>query len=209
MSWIALYIYGNGMNRAPKDNKTALRDLERQEASHMFGNQKALHELRARNMQQAAAAATTTIENQQPTSVTTAPSNRNEQQQQQVDGANPPPPATLQRQTTPPGGAPATHGNKQTPPAQQLGHGFTRVSELAVMVTPGQQAATATGATTTSRPQQQASPNALNTQPSPATARYGHPSTQPPARHSPPFSNTNQQAHPMKRQKVVHNPYQN
>jgi len=176
------------MNRAPRDNKTALRDLEQQEASDLFGNQKALHELRAKNMQEAnnAAGETASSREQEP--------------------RIPPPPSvgTLVRQNTPPTLA-AAHGNqgsKENSPSQ-LGHGFARASELGgVMVTPGEAATANNSPYSTTSPQQGSPPPGTKPSP-PSVPRYATQAAQ----RSPPSHNT-QQANPMKRQKVVHNPYQ-
>lgn len=197
----ALYTHGSGMNRAPRDNKTALRDLERQEASDLFGNQHVLRVIaRARNVD---AAATTSIENQNETVASTG----------NAQGVLPPT-ATLERQTTPPlSNVTNSGGSKENSPSQ-LGHGFARASEVAgIMVTPGQQqtnemnAASANSSATTSPQQhnhQGTSPSTSN-KPSPPP-RFASLNTQPS-----PANNTHHQPgdeNPLKRQKVVHNPYQ-
>lgn len=188
---IALYVPGSALDRAPVDNRTALRQLERREARDLFGNQDAI---RARNAQEMPVPPTEQTREQEA-------SNRQDQQAPNF----PPPPSNLQRQTTPPGG---TQINNETSPSQ-LGHGFTRASELGVMVTPGQEvvrpSATQQVVTMAGPPQQQGfaegSPNAAAN-----GAQYSQLNTQPSTQRSPPSNMNHQRV--MKRQKVVHNPYQ-
>jgi Rad52/22 family double-strand break repair protein len=45
--FVALYVAGNGVHTAPKDNKTALRQLKQKEAIELFGDQSLNRELRA------------------------------------------------------------------------------------------------------------------------------------------------------------------
>ena len=191
----ALYLYGNGMNRAPKDNKTALRDLEQQEASDLFGNQNALRELRAKSMQEAAAAAASEKQGDSDKDISHNTGT--------LETRMPPPPkTTLVRQNTPPTVAATNHGKENSP--SQLGHGFMRASELGVVVTPGQQAGVSGVSYQATSPQQQTPYHATKPSP-PSVPRYAPLETQPSQRS--PASNGNQ-ANPLKRQKVVHNPYQ-
>jgi hypothetical protein len=46
-SFIALYVAGSGVHNAPKDNKTALRQLKQKEAIDLFGDQTLNRQLRA------------------------------------------------------------------------------------------------------------------------------------------------------------------
>ena len=207
---IALYVAGSGMHRAPIDNKMALRDLERQEALNLFGNQKALYELRAKNMEDAAHQDSTTEQDaaadggKPPAN----PSDGNEREPKRSHQAAP----ALERQMTPPGlAASFPHGNYSTnrnSPPQLIGHGFTRASELGVTVTPGQQGTC---------PQHSTTLGTTNTSPlSTRTLPTSRPSPPPVPRYTPlteqsPPNNSNQQTHaiPTKRQKIVHNPYHN
>lgn len=201
---VALYVQGNGANRAPWDNKIALRDLQRREALDLFGNQQ---ELRDRNAATATATASTSTTLQNQTGATATDESFVPRDNGQGKAA---PAATLERQTTAPLSNVTPHsagGEKENSPSHQsLGPGFTRASQ--VVVTPGQQqqqeqASVAVGAvlqstafphSTSSNSAHKASPpprrfTPLNTQPSPAT-------------------NSNQQQSQQKRQKVIHNPYQ-
>ena len=134
---VALYVQGNGANRAPWDNKIALRDLQRREALDLFGNQQ---ELRDRNAATAIATASTSTTLQNQTGATATDESFVPRDNGQGKAA---PVATLERQTTAPLSNVTPHsagGEKENSPSQQsLGPGFTRASQ--VVVTPGAAAA--------------------------------------------------------------------
>jgi hypothetical protein len=114
---LALYVAGNGMHTAPKDNKTALKQLKEQEAMDLFGNQSLNREIRA--------------------SVRMVETKTNIEQ-----GETTPPHESfqsmlpLEREVTPPlVNVQASSGHVSSP---RQYFGFTKLSELGAMVTPQQ-----------------------------------------------------------------------
>lgn len=203
------------MQRAPIDNRMALKDLEQQETRDLFGNQKTLYVLRAKHIQDAAAHQSDD-KNQDiagETPRTNSPSGT--QGQEQTASAHQAVP-TLERQTTPPLLAAVTwppHGNNRgNSPPLQIGHGFTRASELGTTtatVTPGQQPTITQG--TSPQHFRASSHDSMNTSPPNKTSPTSRPSPPPMPRcppvntqQSPAYNNVTQAT---KRQKVVHNPY--
>jgi DNA recombination protein Rad52 len=196
----ALYVQGNGANRAPWDNKTALRDLQRKEAFDLFGNQQELDDRTAASALVATASTCSTFETETATSTTdeTLVSGGNHQ----GDAA---PVATLERQSTPTMSN-VTHigDGKEHSPSQQppLGHGFARASQV---VTPGQQQREQAGVTVAAAHRTATSAN----KPSPPPRRFAPLNTPQPSLGTNIGSNHHTGQNPTKRQKIVHNPYQN
>lgn len=195
--FIALYVAGSGAHTAPKDNKTALRQLEQKESIDLFGNQSLNRELRARKDE-----------------------NRKKIEQGQrtpSSSQHEPYPSTLplEREVTPTSvhvrassdqlSREGRESSPQQPPC------FTKASEIAVTVTPRQPNGPHSAGQHPNAAESRASspavtsPGVTPTVALPPLSRYNPL----PVNHSDHPSNLRAaEALPTKRQKVVHNPYQ-
>lgn len=177
-----------------------MRDLQRKEALDLFGNQQELDDRTAASALVATASTCSTFETETATSTTdeTLVSRGNHQ----GDAA---PVATLERQSTPTMSN-VTHigDGKEHSPSQQppLGHGFARASQV---VTPGQQQREQAGVTVAAAHRTATSAN----KPSPPPRRFAPLNTPQPSLGTNIGSNHHTGQNPTKRQKIVHNPYQN